>query len=282
MMAVVMDGKELAQTIKREIMGKVESSDITPGAASVLVGDEPSSKKYVELKGKDCRSVGINFQTHQLPKDVSEEELLGLIDELNEDSEIHGIIIQLPLPQKLSAEKVIMRVDPAKDVDGLHPYNVGKLWLGDYELERDLVPSTPKGIMELLEHYDVEIQGKEAVIINRSNLVGKPLAKLLLDKNATVTTCHSKTKNIEEHMQRADILVSAVGRRPEFQITENMVKEGAVVVDVGMSYINDKLYGDVDFEEVKGKTSHITPMPGGVGPMTRVALLQNILIAAGI
>lgn len=281
-MAVVMDGKELAQVIKKNIMGQVESSDITPCAASVLVGDEPSSKKYVELKGKDCRSVGINFQTHQLPKDVLEEELLGLIDELNEDSEIHGIIIQLPLPQKLSAEKAIMSVDPAKDVDGLHPYNVGKLWLGDYELERDLVPSTPKGIMEFLEHYDVEIQGKEAVIINRSNLVGKPLAKLLLDKNATVTTCHSKTKNIEEHTKRADILVSAVGSRPEFQITENMVKEGAVVVDVGMSYINDKLYGDVDFEEVKGKTSHITPMPGGVGPMTRVALLQNILIAAGI
>jgi methylenetetrahydrofolate dehydrogenase (NADP+)/methenyltetrahydrofolate cyclohydrolase len=188
--------------------------------------------------------------------------------------------VQYPLPRHIDRRKVITKIDHRKDVDGLHPYNVGKLWLGIYDLEVDLLPCTPKGILKLLDRYEIELEGKLAVIINRSDLIGKPLSKLFLDRNATVVICHSKTLELEKHARAADVLVSAVGRRPSFVVSEAMVKDGAVVVDVGMSYVGGKLLGDVDFERVKDKASHITPVPGGVGPMTRAMMLQNVLIAA--
>ena len=278
-----MNGEALAKELKREIALRVErlkGKGISPTLATLLVGEDPSSRIYVKAKSKDCEEVGINFRLHEFPSNVTERELTELIEGLDEDDEVHGIIVQLPLPKHLDRRKIIARITPQKDVDGLHPYNVGKLWLGAYELERDLLPCTPLGILKLLDHYGIELEGKLAVIINRSDLVGKPLAKLFLDRDATVMVCHSKTPELEQQTKRADILVSAVGRRPSFVVSEQMVKEGAVVIDVGMSYIEGKLYGDVDFEGVSKKASFITPVPGGVGPMTRAALLHNILITA--
>lgn len=283
-MVVIMDGKSLAEKFKRDISARVEAvkkeRDIIPTLATILVGDDPSSKIYVKGKSKDCEEVGINFRLHELPASTAEQKLLDLVDELNKDSEVHGILVQLPLPPHIDKKKVTASIKPQKDVDGLHPYNVGKLWLGMYNFEKDLLPCTPKGIVKLLDHYGIELSGKLAVIINRSDLVGKPLSKLFLDRNATVVICHSKTQGLEKYALAADVLVSAVGRRPNFAVRKDMVKEGAVVVDVGMNYVGGKLQGDVDFESVKEKASYITPVPGGVGPMTRVMLLYNALIAA--
>jgi methylenetetrahydrofolate dehydrogenase (NADP+)/methenyltetrahydrofolate cyclohydrolase len=279
-MTVIMDGKRLAQVIRRGFSARWRL-ERKAGIVAILVGNDHSSKKYVELKERDCRDMGIHFQIHHFDDGVSNEELLSFIGSVNTNTSIHGIIVQLPLPQKLDENKLLSEVNPAKDIDGLHPQNIGRLWSGDYEFDRSLLPCTPRGIMLLLNYYEIGLAGKRAVIVNRSNLVGKPLAKLLLDRDATVTICHSKTKNIEDYAYNADILVSAVGRYPKFKITEDMVNEGAVVIDVGMSYVDGKLHGDVDFENVGGKCSYITPMPGGVGPMTRAALLQNVLIAAG-
>ena len=282
-MVVIMDGKALAEKFKRDIAARVEvvkkERGITPTLATILVGDDPSSRIYVKGKGKDCDEVGIDFRLHELPARTAEQGLLELVDELNKDREVHGIFVQLPLPPHIDKKKVIASIKPQKDVDGLHPYNVGKLWLGMYDFENDLLPCTPKGIVKLLDNYGIELAGKLAVIINRSDLVGKPLSKLFLDRNATVLICHSKTQELEKHVLAADVLVSAVGRRPSFVVREGMVKEGAVVVDVGMNYVGGKLQGDVDFESVKEKVSYITPVPGGVGPMTRVMLLCNALIA---
>lgn len=283
-MVVIMDGKSLAEKFKRDISARVEvvkkERGITPTLATILVGDDPSSRIYVKGKGKDCKAVGIDFRLHELPARTTEQELLELVDELNKDREVHGIFVQLPLPHHIDKKKVTASIKPQKDVDGLHPYNVGKLWLGMYNFEKDLLPCTPKGIVKLLDHYGIELSGKLAVIINRSDLVGKPLSKLFLDRNATVVICHSKTQGLEKYALVADVLVSAVGRRPNFAVRKDMVKEGAVVVDVGMNYVGGKLQGDVDFESVKEKASYITPVPGGVGPMTRVMLLYNALIAA--
>ncbi len=282
-MVVIMDGKALAEKFKRDIATRVEvfkkERGITPTLTTILVGDDPSSRIYVKGKGRDCEEVGIDFRLHELPTRTSEQELLELVDELNKDREVHGMIVQLPLPPHIDKKKIVDNINPQKDVDGLHPYNVGKLWLGMYDFENDLLPCTPKGIVKLLDHYGIELAGKLAVIINRSDLVGKPLSKLFLDRNATVVICHSKTQGLKKQARAADVLVSAVGRRPSFAIGRGMVKEDAVVVDVGMSYVGGKLRGDVDFESVKEKTSYITPVPGGVGPMTRVMLLYNTLIA---
>lgn len=282
-MAVVMNGGTLAETLKKEIRKRVDelkSKSVMLTLATILVGDEPSSKTYVRLKEKDCQDVGILFRTFRLSANIPKSEVFELIDKLNVDKDVYGILVQLPLPPHLNKTEIIARVAPEKDVDGLHPYNVGKLWLGMYDFDHDLLPCTPKGIVKLLNHYRIELAGKNVVIINRSDLVGKPLLKLLLDRNATVTTCHSKTVNLKEHAKAADILITAVGRRPKFIVTEDTVKEGAIVVDVGINYVGGKICGDVDFERVKEKASYISPVPGGVGPMTRVMLLQNILIAA--
>lgn len=281
---MIMDGKALAEKFKRDIAARVEvvkkERGIIPTLATILVGDDPSSRIYVKGKSRDCEEVGIGFRLRELPASTAEQELLELIDELNKDREVHGIIVQLPLPPHIDKKKIAASINPQKDVDGLHPYNVGKLWLGMYNFENDLLPCTPKGIVKLLDHYGIELAGKLAVIVNRSDLVGKPLSKLFLDRNATVLICHSKTQGLEKHALAADVLVSAVGRRPSFVVREDMVKEGAVVIDVGMNYVGGKLQGDVDFESVKEKSSYITPVPGGVGPMTRVMLLYNTLITA--
>lgn len=277
-----MDGKALAEELKSDIAARVKTmkkQGVSPTLATILIGDDPSSKIYVGGKERDCEEVGIEFRLHKLSSSVGERELLKLIEELNSDDKVQGIIVQMPIPKHLDRKKVITSINPKKDVDGLHPYNVGKLWLGVYDFENDLLPCTPKGIVKLLDRYDISLEGKLAVIINRSDLVGKPLAKLFLDRNATVLICHSKTPELEKHTRAADVLVSAVGRRPSFIVRGEMVKKGAVVVDVGMNYAGGKLQGDVDFERVKEKASHITPVPGGVGPMTRVMLLHNVLIA---
>ncbi len=279
-MTELLDGKKLAEKIKGNISKEIENSDIDPTLAAVLIGDNPSSKKYLELKDKDCSEVGINFENFKLPSDASISEVKDLLEDLNQDSKIDGIIVQLPAPDHLNQKEIIKTISPKKDVDGLNPYNVGKLWTGNYQLNDDLIPCTPKGIMKFFDEYNIDLNGKETVIINRTNLVGNPLAKLMLDKNSTVTVCHSRTKNIENKAKNAEILITAVGNRPEFVVTEDMVQKEAIVVDVGMNYSNGNLKGDVNFDEVKQKCSYITPVPGGVGPMTRVILLENVLIAS--
>ncbi len=279
-MTTLLDGKELAEKIKGELSEKIGELGVSPALAAVLIGDNPSSKKYLELKDKDCSEVGIDFKNFKLSSDVSTSEVKNLIKDINQKNKFDGIIVQLPAPDHLDEREIVNSISPEKDVDGLHPYNVGKLWTGNYELEKNLIPCTPKGIIKLLDEHDIDLKGQEAVIINRTDLVGNPLAKLMLDRDATVTVCHSKTKNIQNHTKKADILVTAVGRRPEFVVTEDMVKEGSIVVDVGMNFVEGELYGDVNFEGIKEKTSHITPVPGGVGPMTRVILLENVLVAS--
>ena len=280
---MIMDGKALAEDLKLDIAERVKAMKergVAPTLATVLVGEDPSSKTYVKGKERDCAEVGIGFKLYEFPSNASESEVLELIERLNGDDGFHGIVVQLPLPRQIDRKKVIAKINPRKDVDGLHPFNVGKLWLGAYDLEKDLLPCTPLGIMKLLDRYGIELKGKLAVIINRSDLVGKPLAKLFLDRDATVVICHSKTPELRKQTGGADVVVSAVGRRPSFVVRADMVKEGSVVVDVGMNYVGGKLQGDVDFERVKEKASYITPVPGGVGPMTRAMLLHNALIAA--
>jgi len=296
MTAKIMDGKKIAEEVKAGIKREVDSlrsRGVSPCLATILIGDDPASQTYVRIKHKSCEEVGIASKNLQLHTDAKQEEVIELIESLNKDSNVHGILIQLPIPGNVDGYELVERIHPDKDVDGLHPYNTGK---ASYK-KCDLIPCTPKGIMVMLAHYKIELQGKHAVIINRSNLVGKPLYSLmsnvdplqmlflntdmlLLNSDATVTVCHSKTRNLEEFTQDADILVSAVGRRPEFMITEDMVKDGAVVIDVGVNKIEGKLCGDVDFEKVAQKASYITPVPGGVGPMTVAMLLHNTLIAS--
>ncbi len=241
----------------------------------ILVGDDPASRVYVNNKKKACAEIGIYSEEHLLPADAAEAELLSLIDKLNADPKISGILVQLPLPDGFDEEKVINRINPKKDVDAFHPVNVGKIMIGNY----DFVPCTPAGIMELIKESGIDICGKECVVVGRSNIVGKPMSMLLLHANGTVTVCHSRTKNLAEKTKNADILVAAVGI-PHF-VTGDMVKEGAVVIDVGINRLeNGKLTGDVDFESAEKKASAITPVPGGVGPMTIAMLMKNTLKAA--
>lgn len=278
-MAEIIDGKIVSASTRRDIALEVEKfkekHGITPGLAVILVGDDPASAVYVRNKHKGCLEVGIASFEIKLPADTSEEVLLAKIDELNTDPAVHGILVQLPLPRHISEQKVIDRISPKKDVDAFHPQNVGKIMLGKY----DFLPCTPAGIMRLLDFYNIDPCGKECVVIGRSNIVGKPMALLLLEKNGTVTICHSKTKNLADITRRADILVVAIGK-PEF-LTADMVKDGAVIIDVGINRTADgKLVGDVSFAEVAEKASFITPVPGGVGPMTITMLLKNTLTAA--
>lgn len=242
--------------------------------AVIIVGDDSASRVYVDGKKRDCAEIGIKSEEHALSADTTEQELLALIDSLNARSDVDGILVQLPLPKHINAQNVIMRIDHQKDVDAFHPINVGKIMVGNFSF----LPCTPAGVMELIKESGVSIEGKECVVVGRSNIVGKPQAMLLLHENGTVTICHSRTKNLADVCRRADILVVAVGKS-RF-ITADMVKDGAVVIDVGMNREDGKLCGDVDFESVKEKAFAITPVPGGVGPMTRAILMRNTVTAA--
>ncbi len=274
----LIDGKKVSAYIKDTVKEKTEAlkaegKEIT--LAVIIVGNDPASRVYVNNKKKACEYVGFRSLEYALPEETTEEELLGLIDKLNADESVNGILCQLPVPKHIDDEKVIDRISPEKDVDGFSKINVGKLWIGEY----DLAACTPMGVMELLKYYDIEVSGKNCVIIGRSNIVGKPMAALLLEKNGTVTVCHSRTKNLPEVTAQADILVAAVGRAGF--VTDDMVKEGAVVIDVGINRnAEGKLCGDVDFDAVKEKASYITPVPGGCGPMTIALLMKNTLVAA--
>ncbi|MGG3988567.1 bifunctional methylenetetrahydrofolate dehydrogenase/methenyltetrahydrofolate cyclohydrolase FolD [Bacillus smithii] len=274
----LIDGKAAAKEIREEIkkeVNELKAQGVVPGLAVILVGDDPASHTYVRNKEKGCKEVGIHSEIYKYPAAISEAELLDKIRELNEDKRIHGILVQLPLPGHISESKVIDTISPEKDVDGFHPVNVGKLVIG----KEGFLPCTPYGIMKLLEREQIDLQGKRAVVIGRSNIVGKPAGLLLLQRNATVTYCHSKTENLSYHTKQADIIIAAVGKA-KFLKAED-VKEGAVIVDVGMNRDeNGKLCGDVDFESVREKASFITPVPGGVGPMTITMLLYNTVQSA--
>lgn len=276
-MSRLIDGKVISAAVKERVKNEVaqlSGKGITVGLAVIIVGEDPASKIYVANKKKACEALGIVSEEYALPESTTEKELLGLIDTLNAKKSINGILCQLPLPRHLDEKRIINAISPEKDVDAFHPVNVGRIMIGDY----DFVPCTPAGIMEMLAYENIETEGKRCVVIGRSNIVGKPMAMLLLHKNGTVTICHSKTRNLKEICLDADILVAAVGKA-KF-VTADMVKEGAVVIDVGMNRENGRLCGDVDFEAVKDKASAITPVPGGVGPMTIAMLMQNTLTAA--
>lgn len=274
----IIDGKELAGTIRTELKQEVENikkKGVQPKLAVIMVGEDKASAVYVRNKSKACNEVGVEYEEFLLPTETTMDKLLGLIETLNQDTNIDGILLQSPIPKHLDIDEAFRAIDPGKDVDGFHPVNVGKL-----SLNQDcFVSCTPFGIIKMLETYHVPIEGKHAVIIGRSNIVGKPLIQCLLNKNATVTICHSKTQNLEEVTKQADILIAAIGK-PEF-VTANMVKEGATVIDVGINRREDgKLVGDVNFEEVSKQASYITPVPGGVGPMTVAMLMTNVVKAA--
>ena len=278
-MAEIIDGKKVSEHIRAEIAEGVEKlkakTGVTPGLAAVLVGEDPASEIYVRNKRKACANAGMYSEEHKLPAETTEQELLNLVDRLNNDTKIHGILVQLPLPDHINEAKILRAVTPLKDVDGFHPYNVGLLVEGNPRF----ISCTPHGIIKMLEFYNIDIKGKQAVVAGRSNIVGKPVSMLLLHRHATVTICHSRTKPLDEVTRRADILVAAIGRA-NF-ITADMVKEGAVVIDVGINRNEEgKLTGDVDFEAVSQKASYITPVPGGVGPMTISMLLWNTLESA--
>ncbi len=277
----IIDGKKVSANVKESVRLEcerlVKEHGVTPGLAVVIVGDDPASRVYVNNKKKACELVGFKSEEYALPAETTQEELLSLVDTLNNKDDINGILVQLPLPKHLDDKSVIERISPKKDVDAFHAVNVGKIMLGEY----DFLPCTPAGVMEMLHQYEIPVEGKQCVVIGRSNIVGKPMGMLLLHENGTVTICHSRTKNLKEVCQRADILVAAVGRA-KF-VTADMVKDGAVVIDVGMNRDeNGKLCGDVDFENVKDKCSYITPVPGGVGPMTIATLMKNTIKACKI
>lgn len=279
-MAKIIDGKAVSQFVKDEVKKEVSAlgeKGVSVGLAVIIVGNDPASRTYVNNKKKACEATGIISEEYALPEDTTMDELLALIKKLNAKKSINGILCQLPLPKHLDEKAVIENIDPIKDVDAFHAVNTGHIMIGDYSF----LPCTPAGIMEMLKYYNIEIEGKECVVIGRSNIVGKPMAMLLLQKNGTVTICHSRTKNLKEVTSRADILVAAVGV-PYF-VTADMVKDGAVVIDVGMDRNKEgKLCGDVDFAEVEKKASYITPVPGGVGPMTIATLMKNTVTAAKI
>ncbi|MBR0360604.1 MAG: bifunctional methylenetetrahydrofolate dehydrogenase/methenyltetrahydrofolate cyclohydrolase FolD [Clostridia bacterium] len=277
-MAKLLMGKEVSDRIKDEMKIEVENlkkAGINPGLAVILVGEDPASKVYVSNKKKACEYIGINSFEYKLPEETTEEELLALIDKLNNDNTVSGILCQLPVPKHINEESIINAIDPKKDVDAFHPVNVGKIMTGNY----DFVPCTPAGVMELIKESGIDVTGKECVVVGRSNIVGKPMSMLLLHKNGTVTICHSRTTDLKEKTKSADILVAAVGI-PNF-ITGDMIKPGAVVIDVGINRIAPKtLVGDVDFASAEPVAGAITPVPGGVGPMTIAMLMKNTLKAA--
>lgn len=279
-MAKIIDGKAVSQFVKDGVKKEVSAlgeKGVSVGLAVIIVGNDPASRTYVNNKKKACEATGIISEEYALPENTTMDELLALIKELNAKKSINGILCQLPLPKHLDEKAVIENIDPIKDVDAFHAVNTGHIMIGDYSF----LPCTPAGIMEMLKYYNIEIEGKECVVIGRSNIVGKPMAMLLLQKNGTVTICHSRTKNLKEVTSRADVLVAAVGI-PYF-VTADMVKDGAVVIDVGMDRNKEgKLCGDVDFAEVEKKASYITPVPGGVGPMTIATLMKNTVTAAKI
>jgi methylenetetrahydrofolate dehydrogenase (NADP+)/methenyltetrahydrofolate cyclohydrolase len=274
----IIDGKAIAARMRQDIAdetAKLNSRGVIPGLAVVLVGDDPASRVYVSMKEKACEQTGIFSREHKLPVETTEAQLLTLIDELNNDERIDGILVQLPLPEQINESKVLEAISPSKDVDGFHPYNVGRLVTGN-PLFR---PCTPYGVMKMLEVSEVNLNGKEVVVVGRSNIVGKPVALMCLAQNATVTICHSRTRNLAEQVGKADVLIAAVGR-PEM-IKGEWIKEGAVVIDVGVNRVGEKkLVGDVEFEAARAKASAITPVPGGVGPMTITMLLYNTLESA--
>ena len=269
----IIDGKKVAEEIREKVKQEVSKLDKKPGLAVILVGEDPASKVYANIKDKKCREVGIESYQHKLAKDVSEKEVLALVDKLNKDDKVTGILVQMPLPPHISSKKMMNAVLPEKDADGFHPMNIGKMMLD----EGGLVPCTPRGVMKLFDYYKINLEGKEAVVIGNSVIVGNPIAQLMLRKGATVTVCHIKTKDLKAHTSKADIIVSAVGKKD--LVTADMVKQGAVIIDVGIVRHEGKIYGDVDFANVKDKCSYITPVPGGVGPMTVACLLENTLIA---
>ena len=276
-MSNIIDGKLVSAAVKERVAAEVKALNqkgISVCLAVILVGSDPASQIYVANKKKACEQLGIISKEYLLPETTTQDELLTLVNKLNADASVNGILCQLPLPKGLDEKVVIEAIDPNKDVDAFHPVNVGRIMIGDY----DFLPCTPAGVMEMLSYYNIDVCGKECVVIGRSNIVGKPMGMLLLHKNGTVTIAHSKTKDLSEVTRRADILVAAVGKA-KF-VTADMIKEGAVVIDVGMNRADGKLCGDVDFDAVSEKASYITPVPGGVGPMTIATLMQNTLTAA--
>ena len=275
------DGKIIAQTVKDRVKksaDELKKDDINPCLATVLVGNNPASATYVKNKHKACEEVGIITKDHKLDENTTQQELNSIIDELNQDSSVHGILVQIPLPKHLSEFETTSRISPLKDVDGLTPHNAGLLAMK----KAALVACTPSGVMEMFDYHNIELEGKNIVLINRSNLVGKPLYHLLLEKNATVITCHSRTKNIEKFCQEADIVITAVGDRTKFILTPEMIKEESIVIDVAISRFENKLVGDCDYEKIIEKASFATPVPGGVGPMTVAMLLRNTITAASL
>lgn len=288
MAAKIIDGRQIAAQMREELKQRIavlRQQGIQPGLAVILAGDDPASQSYVKSKAKACAEIGIYSVDNRLPAEVSKEELLSRIEQFNRDERIHGILVQLPLPEHIDEMGILMAISPEKDVDGFHPVNVGKMVIG----QRCFLPCTPHGIVQMLVRSGVPLEGAEVVIVGRSNIVGKPLANLLIQKsrlgNATVTVCHTKTRNLAEHVRRADIVIAAAGRPRT--ITAEMVREGAVVIDVGVNRVEDpaakngcRLVGDVDFESVRQKASMITPVPGGVGPMTITMLLYNTVESA--
>ncbi len=279
-MAKIMDGKLVSEYIRGKIKDEAASlkaRNIVPGLAVILVGDDPASKIYVNNKKKACEQLGFYSEEHLLPADISQEDLMAIVQSLNVRSDINGILCQLPLPSHLDVAPVIEAINPLKDVDAFHPVNVGRIMTGDFKF----LPCTPAGVMEMIEYYGIDVDGKSCCVIGRSDIVGKPMSMLMLHKNATVTICHSHTKNLNEICRAADIIVAAIGR-PRF-VTADMVKPGAVVIDVGINRLETgKICGDVDFDNVEPIASYITPVPGGVGPMTITMLMKNTLTAAKI
>ncbi len=288
MAAQIIDGKQVAADMRAELkdeVAKLKEQDIVPGLGVILVGEDPASQSYVTAKERACENIGLYSDDNRLPAETSQEELMALVEKMNNDAKINGILVQLPLPKGLNEAEILLAIDPAKDVDGFHPINVGKMMVG----EKAFLPCTPHGIIQLLIRSGVTIEGAEVVIVGRSNIVGKPLANMLIQKkpnaNATVTVCHTRTKDLLSHTKRADIVIAAAGRPNT--VTADMVKEGVVVIDVGVNRVEDatkkkgyRLVGDVDFEAVKEKASFITPVPGGVGPMTITMLLYNTVESA--
>ncbi len=288
MTAQIIDGKQAAADMREELkaeVAKLKEQGIVPGLGVILVGEDPASQSYVTAKERACENIGIYSDDNRLPAEASQEELMALVEKMNNDPKINGILVQLPLPKGINEAEVLLAIDPAKDVDGFHPINVGKMMVG----EKAFLPCTPHGIIQLLIRSGVTIEGAEVVIVGRSNIVGKPLANMLIQKkpnaNATVTVCHTRTKDLPSHTKRADIVIAAAGRPNT--VTADMIKEGVVVIDVGVNRVEDatkkkgyRLVGDVDFEAVKEKASFITPVPGGVGPMTITMLLYNTVESA--
>ena len=275
------DGLEVARSVKERVKKAVDElkiQGVEPCLATILIGDNQASATYVKNKHKACAEVGILTKDHKPSASISQDEMNDLIDSLNNDSAVHGILVQLPLPEHLDEFTTTSRIFPIKDVDGLTPHNVGLLSIGKAVLKA----CTPSGIMEMFDYYDIDLSGKNVVIINRSNLIGKPLYHMLLEKNATVITCHSKTKNLKEICQSADIVISAVGDRSKFVLTPEMIKKDAIVIDVAISHHDGKLVGDADYEKIIEKASYVTPVPGGVGPMTVAMLLKNTITAASL